>query len=639
MDCLECCGEHVSSFRPKTYIVSILRPNPRRRSTTTAPPDSALRLELRPGELVLWDGRVFRLDSLRGVRARIVESGANELREVPLTELRGVPSLPPVQLDQRAENVRGVEQVAWNKAQQRETVIREALTGDGPMTTRVEAAAQRLGLSARTIRRLITRYTASAQTTSLIDHVRGPNKRHRRLGADIERIIDAVIQTHYLVRPRKPMESVYKEVHRRCHAEKRVTPSRNSVLKRIRALDARLVARKRLGAKSAESIALSTPGMLEASEALELIQIDHTLADVMVVDSVHRRSIGRPWLSLAIDVATRSVLGFHLGLEAPSALAVALCIEHAVLPKIRSAAAPETEMTWDMFGVPKTILVDNGSEFHGEALTRGCAEYGIALTYRPVARPRFGAHIERLIGTMMGRIHLLPGSTDSSPTARGSYQSENEAKLTLAELNEWLYLEIAGAYHHDIHRMIGTTPAAAWAKSLARGTVPVLPADPARFVIGFLPIVHRKLQRNGLFFERIRYWADVLPAIAQPTESLLTRYDPRDLSRLYVLTPSKSYQAVPYADVRRPPITLAELRFAHAELLREAKGSINEERLFAMHARQQAIITDATKATKAARRRKEPQQRRPAPLEIPATAIDYGKDVIPLDSELWGSEQ
>jgi hypothetical protein len=60
---------------------------------------------------------------------------------------------------------------------------------------------------------------------------------------------------------------------------------------------------------------------------------------------------------------------------------------------------------------------------------------------------------------MMGRIHLLPGSTDSSPTVRGSYQSEDEAQLTLAELNEWLYLEIAGQYHHTIHRVIGTTPA------------------------------------------------------------------------------------------------------------------------------------------------------------------------------------
>ena len=69
-------------------------------------------------------------------------------------------------------------------------------------------------------------------------------------------------------------------------------------------------------------------------------------------------------------------------------------------------------------------------------------------------------------------------------------------------------------------------------------------------------------------------------------ESLLVRYDPRNLSRVYVLTPSKGYQAVPYADVRRPPITLAELRFAHAELRKEAKGSINEEQLFAMHDRQ-----------------------------------------------------
>jgi putative transposase len=187
--------------------------------------------------------------------------------------------------------------------------------------------------------------------------------------------------------------------------------------------------------------------------------------------------------------------------------------------------------------------------------------------------------------------------------------------------------------------MLGTTPAAAWTKSIARGTVPVLPADPSRFVIGFLPIIHRKLQRNGLFFERIRYWADVLPAIAQPRESLLVRYDPRNLSCLYVLTPSKTYQAIPYADVRRPPITLAELRFAHAALRKETKGSINEEQTFAMHERQSAIVTDATKATKAARRRKEPQAPRAAPVEHAVDPIDFSKEPIPLESELWESQR
>jgi len=39
---------------------------------------------------------------------------------------------------------------------------------------------------------------------------------------------------------------------------------------------------------------------LTASEPLELVQIDHTLVDVIVVDDLSRTSIGRPWLSLAI---------------------------------------------------------------------------------------------------------------------------------------------------------------------------------------------------------------------------------------------------------------------------------------------------------------------------------------------------
>jgi hypothetical protein len=50
-----------------------------------------------------------------------------------------------------------------------------------------------------------------------------------------------------------------------------------------------------------------------------VIQIDHTLADVIVVDSRVCKPIGGPWLSVAIDVATRCVLGVHVEQEAPSA--------------------------------------------------------------------------------------------------------------------------------------------------------------------------------------------------------------------------------------------------------------------------------------------------------------------------------
>jgi putative transposase len=44
----------------------------------------------------------------------------------------------------------------------------------------------------------------------------------------------------------------------------------------------------------------------------------------------------------------------------------------------------------------------------------GCEQYGIAIDHRPVRTPHYGGHIERLIGTMMGKVHLLPGTTFSN---------------------------------------------------------------------------------------------------------------------------------------------------------------------------------------------------------------------------------
>jgi putative transposase len=508
---------------------------------------SALRLELRPGEWVLWDARPHRFESLTNDRARIRDATTNEVRDVPVATLRGLLLLPASELDARLERQLTIDPDDWSLAKRREEVIREALTGDGSTKERIRVAAETLGVSSRVIYRLIARYRLSAQTTSLVPQLRGPNKKHRRLGTARERLIDEAIERRNLARPRTPMEEVYRMVRQRCGELDIPAPARGSVLSRIRAFDARHVARRRLGPKVPQSIARSTPGALGVRDALELIQIDHTLADVIVVDSSFRKPIGRPWLSIAVDVATRCVLGVHVGLEAPSSLAVALCIEHACLPKDRPGIVPARETPWMMFGLPKEILIDTGPGFRGTALERGCGEYGITLSHQPVARPHFGVHIERLIGTLLGRVHLLPGSTDGSPHARDGRDSGREPCLTLPEFGEWLFLEIAGQYHHTIHPMLGTTPAAAWIDSLASGVTQAIPADPDRFLLSFLPITRRRLQRNGLHFQRIRYWSDILPAIAQPHEPLMVRYDPRDLSRLYVLGPDRHYHTVPWS--------------------------------------------------------------------------------------------
>jgi putative transposase len=52
----------------------------------------------------------------------------------------------------------------------------------------------------------------------------------------------------------------------------------------------------------------------EVAAPLDVVQMDHTIADVFIVDPESRHCIGRPTLTVAIDVATRCILGTCLSL-------------------------------------------------------------------------------------------------------------------------------------------------------------------------------------------------------------------------------------------------------------------------------------------------------------------------------------
>jgi putative transposase len=246
----------------------------------------------------------------------------------------------------------------------------------------------------------------------------------------------------------------------------------------------------------------------------------------MVVDEVLRQSMGRPWITVAFDIATRVVLGFALRLEPPSATSVGLALAMACLSKDQWLKDRHLDLDWAPFGVPALVHVDNGKEFHSLALTRGCERYGISLEYRPPGRPQFGGHIERYLGTLMRRIHGLPGTTFSNPTARGKYNSEAHATMTMAELERWIGLEIAGKYHQNVHRGVHAIPAQLWDRSIRRAP-PALVTDPERFVIDFLPAETRQVGRNGFQLNRIRYWDPLLARLFPPSTRVLVRHDPR----------------------------------------------------------------------------------------------------------------
>src|SRR5450631_51788 len=395
----------------------------------------------------------------------------------------------------------------WHVACRRVNAIKSLAERPGRLARRVADIAKMFAVTERTVKRWLSVYRKDPDIVALVPRQKGLRHGTRRLKPESERLLGDVIDTWAARAERLPVSWIVEECNRRARAQRVQVPSRRAVAARLRDRGLESLAQQRFAQRSDPALTL-TP---RTRQALAIMQIDHTLVDIMVVDEVLRKSMGRPWITVAFDIATRVVLGFALGLDPPSATSVGLALSIACLPKDRWLKERNLDIEWAPSGVPKMIHVDNGKEFHSLALTRGCERYGISLEYRPPGRPQFGAHIERYLGTLMRRIHGLPGTTFSSPVKRGNYRSEAKATMTMAELERWIALEIAGRYHFNVHRGFHAVPYRLWKRAVGK----------------------------------------------QP--------------RITVPAPDQSeYLSIPYSDLRRPPITLAELERARSILT--AKG-------------------------------------------------------------------
>jgi putative transposase len=524
-----------------------------------------------------------------------------------------------------------IDDAAWSEAVAREAVIRRLASLD-PSRSDFSRACHELGVKRTRLYELIRAYREHPVTSSLLPRPAGTRRGSRRLPAETEAVIAEALQDFYKTHQKPSINRLHKEIRRLCCSRGVRAPSWHALKARIAAIDPTELTTARDGSKAARDRFRPVPGQYDADYAFAVVQIDHTLVDVIVVDRQYRRPLQRPWLTLAIDVASRMVAGFYLTLEAPSTVSVALAIQHLVQPKEAWLAGLGTDAEWPTFGFPDAIHVDNAKEFRSRALRRGAEEYGIELIHRPVATPHYGGHIERLIGTMMGAVHLLPGTTFSDIEERGGYDSAANATMTLDELERWMALEIM-RYHADRHGALGIPPLAAWYETAARRNRPVRqPHDLAGFMIDFLPSVDRLVRRDGIHLFGIRYWDDVLSIWAGRLDRpLRVSYDPRDLSRVFVCAPDGTRWPIRFADLRRPPITLGEHRRARTALRERGLALVDEQLIFETVEAQRALVDEATRRTKAARQLAEKRDRAlgatapntsPGPAEPPQAEAD-----------------
>lgn len=619
------------------------------------------RIDIQAGIFVQCNNTVYRIIQVLNFESAIgidVESG----RSVPLR----IGDLRPVNPDETrflSEDISEIADEDWKIAEQRFAVIKPFVNTLMPGRSEVERRAKETKVDTSTLYRWLNRYKAYGTISALIPQKRGWKPNKNRIPVFAEQIIQEVIQDFYLTSQRSSDQKTITEVERRCELRGIKAPSPGTIRARLSKISEKEWLRGRGFKEKAKNKFMPAAGSFpNADYPLAVIQIDHTPVDIILVDDEYRKPVGRPWITLAIDVYSRMVTGYYLSFDPPSETSVAMCVAHSMLQKDEWLLLHKVDAQWPVWGIPRTIHVDNGADFRSNNFQQSCMMYGIHMEFRPVKQPRYGGHIERMLGTLLNEIHDLPGTTFSSIKDREGYDSEKHAVLTKSEFEEWLVTLICKVYHQRLHTGIGMSPLRKWEIGIfgnaeTQGTgLPPLPSDRLTILLDFLPSFRRSIQTFGVTIDKAAYYAEALrPWIntADPDKpgkkrKFIFRRDPRDISALWFFDPMlKQYFKVPFADQSLPSISIWEYQQAREILKKEGAKSVNKPQILRALTELRSKVDDAKEKTKKARRqfqrRKEHEKKvspaTPFPVKesVPTLLLtSLSSDLIDGDIDTFG---
>lgn len=386
---------------------------------------------------------------------------------------------------------------------------------------------------------------------------RGGRGRYRMSG-EVEAMVARHADDIYLGQRRATAHEVLNAVRLSIAAENRTRlPSEQLVVPSLRTIQTRMarlysydVSLARNGARKAKKDYGDSVAARSTDRILEVAEIDHTPIDLWVVDEEGRLA-GRPSLTLLLDRFSRCVLGFYISLTGHGVDAVFGALRHALLPKTYlKSRYPEIRNQWLCHGRFTTLLADNGSEFAGQAAHCAALDLSINLEFCGSMMPNHKPHVERFFYTFNHRfIHTLKGASLSRVSDREGEQLQNDACLTLPELERLIHVWIVDIYHARPHSGLdGRTPADVWAESAQR-----FPPDLSLSVLhidqALSEVAESALGKGGITINNNRFASERLCALRRMLPAgakVKVRFNRRDVGSILVLDEfSQEYFRVP----------------------------------------------------------------------------------------------
>jgi putative transposase len=377
-----------------------------------------------------------------------------------------------------------------------------------------------------------------------------------RLAPEVEALVSSIIRDNYHKPEKVTIQdlvcliaaAIEEENKLRPVGERLNVPDETTIARRVDNLDMYQRFASRYGQRAAKRQFKQYEQMRYPERPMERVEIDNTTIDLIVVDEHDYLPLGRPNLTKALDTATRYPLGWYTGFEPPSYYSAMECLYHAICPKADTRALYGAEHQLQGYGIPGSLVVDNGKEFIGHDLEDACLLLGITLEYNPVRSPEFKAAIERHFNTCNGLFHALPGTTFSNIFQRGDYDSMDQACITQEKLEQVLHIFLVDIYAERFHKGLGGVPARRWEAAMSEGYSPRLPPSAEELLILLGRSDYRTLHHYGIDFLNLRYNSSDLALLRHRLagQQAKIKYHPGDLSKLYVHNPFEGgYIVVP----------------------------------------------------------------------------------------------
>lgn len=335
-----------------------------------------------------------------------------------------------------------------------------------------------------TVRRWVLQFVKGARDIeALLEQHQRKGNRSNRYPDEVIEVVEKFIDNVYLTKSRptqtKVLELATAEIQDMnqwaMQSAQLPLPSARLVKRLIEQIPAfdRDVARR--GATVARRMYRGKLNHIETNQRLEVAEIDHTQLDIFVVND-DGTPLRRPWLTVCIDKHTRCILGIYIGFEPPSYLSVARCLKHALKPKLSlQTLYPSIKNAWEAFGVMKTLVVDNGMEFHSGSFEKACYQFDIEIKYTPRKSPWYKGTVERFMRTINNGVsHGNPGTTFSNIFEKEDYDPEKHAVIRYSVFKEIVFKWIADYYHQKPHAGLERMkPADAWRDADSVSNTPV----------------------------------------------------------------------------------------------------------------------------------------------------------------------